>query len=402
MFTGTVDGDAPYVIDYEGWFGDDGEFICSSDYWNNAHVERGWCDGLISSFKENTEYTYQLYLKLTDEAAAQGYVFGPNTKLSVNCEYVEYPHLSETGVALQIGTKLTMTPTKPIEEKEIPVVEINNATLTFKDGDKPAFTGTIPDDAKYRLVFEEWRTDGEWTRSAEWYNDAEHHGIDKDITAFDKNKTYNYFLYLTGNGVENGEAWYFGPNTKLKINGKEVSFTRDTDDDEYNFGVTTGITMTPTAAGASDYKIVEGTNSTWTQNSDGTLTFRANGDFSKFTGVKVDGTLIDAKNYTAVSGSTVITLKADYLKTLSGTHKLTVVYTDGECSTNFEVKQASSEQTTPTEGDKSDTTTPTGGKDTTSLQTGDNSNLLLWIALVFVSSFGIIGTTVYSKKKRVR
>lgn len=48
-----------------------------------------------------------------------------------------------------------------------------------------------------------------------------------------------------------------------------------------------------------------------------------------------------------------ITLKADYLKTLSvGTHKLTVVYTDGECSTNFEVKQASSEQTTPTEEGK--------------------------------------------------
>ena len=146
------------------------------------------------------------------------------------------------------------------------------------------------------------------------------------------------------------------------------------------------------------YKIIEGANGTWTQNSDGTLVFRANGDFSKFTGVKVDGTLIDAKNYTAVSGSTVITLKTDYLKTLSvGTHKLTVVYTDGECSTNFEVKQ-----TTQTEGDKPDTTTPTGNKDTTSPQTGDNSNLLLWVALLFVSGAGVIGATVYSKKKRVR
>ena len=119
--------------------------------------------------------------------------------------------------------------------------------------------------------------------------------------------------------------------------------------------------MTPTAAGASDYKIIEGANGTWTQNSDGTLVFRANGDFDKFTGVKVDGTLIDAKNYTAVSGSTVITLKADYLKTLSvGTHKLTVVYTDGECSANFEVKKVATEQTKPTEGNKTDTTTPTG------------------------------------------
>ena len=129
-----------------------------------------------------------------------------------------------------------------------------------------------------------------------------------------------------------------------------------------------------------------GANGTWTQNSDGTRTFRANGDFSKFTGVKVDGTLIDAKNYTAVSGSTVITLKADYLNTLSvGTHNLTVVYTDGECSTNFEVKK---EQTQPTEGN-----------DTKSPQTGDNGNPALWFALLIVSGAGILGTSVYSKRK---
>lgn len=140
------------------------------------------------------------------------------------------------------------------------------------------------------------------------------------------------------------------------------------------------------------YSIIEGANSSWTKNTDGTLTFRANGDFSKFTGVKVDDTLIDAKNYTAASGSTIITLKADYLNTLAaGEHTLTVVYTDGECSTKFEGKKAASEQTKPTEGDKTDTTTP---------QTGDNSNLALWFALLFVSGIGILGTTVYNKRKR--
>ena len=87
------------------------------------------------------------------------------------------------------------------------------------------------------------------------------------------------------------------------------------------------------------YKFLEGANGKWTQNSSDPLTFRADGDFSKFTGVKVDDTLIDAKNYTAVSGSTIVTLKADYLKTLSvGTHTLIVVFNDGICSTNFEIK----------------------------------------------------------------
>lgn len=173
------------------------------------------------------------------------------------------------------------------------------------------------------------------------------------------------------------------------------------------------------------YNFLEGADSSWKQNSDGTLTFRVNGDFAKFTGVKVDGTLIDAKNYTAVSGSTVVTLKTDYLGTLtSGKHTITVVYTDGECDAKFEVKKATSEQTKPTEDNKPDTTTSTGsntkspqseqtkptednktdtttstGSNTKSPQTDDNSVLALWFVLLCVSGIGILGTTVYNRKK---
>lgn len=57
------------------------------------------------------------------------------------------------------------------------------------------------------------------------------------------------------------------------------------------------------------------------------------------------------------------------------------------------------ETTTPTEGDKTETTTPTGGKDTTNPHTGDNSNTLLWVALMVASVAGILGTVVYSKRK---
>ncbi len=40
--------------------------------------------------------------------------------------------------------------------------------------------------------------------------------------------------------------------------------------------------------------------------------------------------------------------------------------------------------------------------DTKSPQTGDNSHMALWIALLAVSVFGLDGTAVYSKRKRVR
>ena len=43
------------------------------------------------------------------------------------------------------------------------------------------------------------------------------------------------------------------------------------------------------------------------------------------------------------------------------------------------------------------TGTPT---DPDSSQTGDNSNMLLWIALLFISGGAVIGITVYSKKKK--
>lgn len=87
------------------------------------------------------------------------------------------------------------------------------------------------------------------------------------------------------------------------------------------------------------YNFIDGANGEWLKNSSKDLGFKTDGEFSKFIGVKVDGTLIGVDKYTAVTGSTLVTLKKDYLETLSvGKHTLTVVYTDGECTTEFEVK----------------------------------------------------------------
>lgn len=344
----------------------------------------------ITQFEDGKTYMYSIELKQKD-----GYTFADNCSVMINWS----PISATANVVKTVDGLFAMNveTIRPQSTKEISVIEINNATLTFKDGDKPVFTGTVPENDQYAFRCEWWSLDentGIVSTEPEWGGDI----YTNKITAFEVGKTYHYGVYVTAYTAD------ISPDAKLKINGREVEYTRIGDEnDTQSFWVETDLTMTPTAAGASDYKIIEGANGTWTQNSDGTLVFHANGDFDKFTGVKVDGTLIDAKNYTAVSGSTVITLKADYLKTLSvGTHKIAVVYTDGECSANFEVKKAASEQTKPTEGDKTDTTTPTGGKDTTSPQTGDNSNLALWFAVLFVSGAGVIGATVYSKKKRVR
>lgn len=100
-------------------------------------------------------------------------------------------------------------------------------------------------------------------------------------------------------------------------------------------------------AAAVDYKIVKGNGATWTS---GDLSFTANGSFDRFVEVRIDGKLVDAEHYTAVSGSTVITLSEDYLKTLrSGNHTISIVFGNGQADGNFIIKPAAS---SPTTGDE--------------------------------------------------
>ena len=154
-----------------------------------------------------------------------------------------------------------------------------------------------------------------------------------------------------------------------------------------------GTTGGGTTGGGStvDYKIIEGANGTWTQNSDGTLTVRANGEFSKFTGVMVDGIVLTAgKDYTAKSGSTIVTLSKDYLATLSvGTHKLTVLFNDGNGETTFTVKAAS---------DNNPGTAVTPDNTTNNPQTGDHSGIVLAVVVLLVSG-GALTVLGIAKKK---
>ena len=152
------------------------------------------------------------------------------------------------------------------------------------------------------------------------------------------------------------------------------------------------------------YKILDGANSDWKQNTEETITIRGNGDFSKFVGVKIDGNTIDAKNYTAKEGSTIITLTTDYLKTLSiGTHTFEIVWTDGSASTNFTVSKNDSGSETPKDDDKNkndESGSQTGDNHhITAPQTGDNSHLTLWISLLGASLIGLLATLYMRKKK---
>lgn len=127
-----------------------------------------------------------------------------------------------------------------------------------------------------------------------------------------------------------------------------------------------------TGTSESGYKVLEGENQTYSGS--GGLTIRANGDFSKFTGIKVDGALVDASNYDAKSGSTIVTLKESYLSSLSaGDHTMTFVYDDGEVSADFAIAGANTSENPETPDGPANNNSNAGNSNAGNSNTG-NSN----------------------------
>ena len=132
------------------------------------------------------------------------------------------------------------------------------------------------------------------------------------------------------------------------------------------------------------YDILDGAGSSWTQNTDGSLAIRGSGEISKFREVKVDGVTVDPVNYTVTEGSTIITFKPEYLKSLSaGNHSFELVWTDGTAATNFTVAENADQSAK-------------------SPKTGEDFSMALCTALLMMSCAGLAGMFVRRKKSSLR
>ena len=255
-----IEGDKPYFLnsavdpfidlDHERWDANDGSGygITSSDFWNERYNGK-----LITEFEAGKSYTYGVYFKISDLGMEEGYRFDKNTKLYINGEEItltpDQIDVDDNGETIWFMNVLTMTPTTV---KVIDVVEINNVTVSFKDGDKPVFTGDVPDDVYYVLRAAWWELDSKTGAiSADFFSGA----YENKITAFEAGKTYHYGVYVVAMGYVESEntTYVFGPNTKLKINGEFVNYKRyegDTSDgSDGTMWVLTDLTMTPAADG---------------------------------------------------------------------------------------------------------------------------------------------------------
>lgn len=144
--------------------------------------------------------------------------------------------------------------------------------------------------------------------------------------------------------------------------------------------------------------IIKGAGGTWQNGSKDGLSFTSDAEYADFLKVMVDGKELKTTDYTVKEGSTIVTLNAAYLETLSvGKHTLEIESKNGIAKTEFTITAVQGGDDSQTGGG---TTPQEPGKNegaVTSPQTGDNSNMLLWVALLFVSS-GVLTAATYRKK----
>ena len=223
-----------YEIAYECWQEmENGEPVA---FWYSDESKYTPSLKKITQFEEGKTYMYSIELR-----EKNGYTFADNCSITINGNPI-----SATANAVKTVDGLfimNVETIRPEATKEISVIEINNATLTFNDGDKPVFTGTVPENDQYAFRCEWWSLDentGIVSTEPEWGGDI----YKNKITAFEAGKTYHYGVYVTAYTAD------ISPDAKLKINGREVKYTRIGDEsDTQSFWVETDLTMTPAADG---------------------------------------------------------------------------------------------------------------------------------------------------------
>ena len=145
------------------------------------------------------------------------------------------------------------------------------------------------------------------------------------------------------------------------------------------------------------YSILEGKDSTFMIGKDETLTIRIDAPFTKFLKVFLDDEEVDSKNYEAKEGSTVITFKEEYLKTLSkGKHDLKIAFEDGYAISDLTISDESNNNIDNGVAEGKNTNDITKAPGTIPYAGGTLVMILSAILLI------IIGTTAYKRVKNLK
>lgn len=360
-----------YEIAYECWQEmENGEPVA---FWYSDESKYTPSLKKITQFEEGKTYMYSIELR-----EKNGYTFADNCSVTINGNPI-----SATANAVKTVDGLFVMNVETIRleaTKKISVIEINNATLTFKDGDKPVFTGTVPENDQYAFRCEWWSLDentGIVSTEPEWGGDI----YKNKITAFEAGKTYHYGVYVTAYTAD------ISPDAKLKINGREVKYTRIGDEsDTQSFWVETDLTMTPAADGhthkyGTEWKYDE-TNH-WHECECGNKA-----DITAHTFKQI----IDKEATATEKGSKHDECTVCGYKKAAVDIPVTDFRNSSDDQPNKPTNTASSESSSADQTNKP--------INTASPKTGNTDNMILWIVLLVIGGGAFITATAVDRKKK--
>ena len=360
-----------YEIAYECWQEmENGEPVA---FWYSDESKYTPSLKKITQFEEGKTYMYSIELR-----EKNGYTFADNCSVTINGNPI-----SATANAVKTVDGLfvmNVETIRPEATKKISVIEINNATLTFKDGDKPVFTGTVPENDQYAFRCEWWSLDvntGIVSTEPEWCGDI----YKNKITAFEAGKTYHYGVYVTAYTAD------ISPDAKLKINGREVKYTRIGDEsDTQSFWVETDLTMTPAADGHTHKYGTE-----WKHD-------ETNHWYECECGNKADITahtfkqIIDKEATATEKGSKHDECTVCGYKKAAVDIPVTDFRNSSDDQPNKPTNTASSESSSADQTNKP--------INTASPKTGNTDNMILWIVLLVIGGGAFITATAVDRKKK--
>lgn len=163
----------------------------------------------IDHFEEGKFYMYSVELRLKGDNTV-----ADDCNMNVNGHWA---HHIKTVNGVFAPNADNMLCEQPIDEwRAIDVIEINGATTTFKAGDKPVFTASVPTGSNSLPQCEYWMgSDGSEVNSQKFWDQ----NITNHIDVFKPGVTYRYGIYL-----KPARGFYFTPDTKLVINGQECGY----------------------------------------------------------------------------------------------------------------------------------------------------------------------------------
>lgn len=360
-----------YEIAYECWEKmENGEPVA---FWYSDESKYTPSMKKITQFEEGKTYMYSIELR-----EKNGYTFADNCSVTINGNPIS---VTANAVKTVDGLFIMNVETiRPEATKEISVIEINNATLTFKDGDKPVFTGTVPENDQYAFRCEWWSLDentGIVSTEPEWGGDI----YKNKITAFEAGKTYHYGVYVTAYTAD------ISPDAKLKINGREVKYTRIGDEsDTQSFWVETDLTMTPAA---DEHTHKYGTE--WKYDSTNHWHECEDGEKADITAHNFKW-IIDKEATATEKGSKHEECTVCGYKKAAVDIPVTDFRNSSDDQPNKPTNTASSESSSADQTNKP--------INTASPKTGNTDNMILWIVLLVIGGGAFITATAVDRKKK--